>query len=116
MSHQVFLAIVLWGTSAISIGYYAPSLGVSVTYAFFVALPVTLSFFVIANGHEFNVIMGVLGVIYLAVQCVFSIKINRYFNDNLSLQLDNVELTKEFVHEVKSRMTAEEIAKDCHCR
>lgn len=48
---------------------------------------------------------------HLRSEKVYSMRLSRYFNENLSLQMDNRELTSELIHEVSNRIAVEKMMK-----
>lgn len=106
---QMLLTLTLWATATLSVDSSVPSPWTAVAYPLLMVAPVTLVSLLGANDHQH--LIGLLGVVYLAVQFFYSLRLSRYFSENLSLQLDNLELTSELIHEVSNRIAVENIIK-----
>ncbi|MCL7487499.1 MAG: hypothetical protein M8357_04920 [Desulfobulbaceae bacterium] len=103
--HPLLITIILWGTSILSVDSTVPSYWIAVAHPLCMVLPVTTASLLSAkNDHIF---IGALGVVFLGVHLLFSMKLNRFFANNLCLQLDNTDLTAGLIQEVKHRIEVE---------
>lgn len=103
--HQMFLAHILWAVATVSANSSIPIRWVAGAYPFLMVVPFTLVS--LLGTGELQLFVGVLGMVYLAVQLYYSMRLSNYFSENLSLQLDNLDLTSELIHEVSSRIAVE---------
>lgn len=103
--HQMFLGLTISVVTTASANSSIPIRWVAVAYAFLMVVPFTIVS--LLGKEELHLFLGVLGMLYLVVHLFYSMRLSNYFSENLSLQLDNLELTFELIHEVSSRIAVE---------
>lgn len=89
--HQVLLAFILCCTSILSMNSTMLSLWVAIIYPLLILFPATLVS--IINVSDSNLLFGIMGIIFPAIQFFLSLELNSHFMENITIQRDTMGLS-----------------------
>ncbi len=88
--HQIFLGLILGGMVAGATAVHAASKSVFLAYSLPTVIPIIVRFF--AQGSEFHVSMGMVGVLFLAMMVMTMRRNHEVLHNSIRLQLENASL------------------------
>lgn len=106
IAHQVFIAFMLGGMVAGSIGVFASVIEAFYCFSAPIVLPICITFFRFEDGIHFT--MGVMFFIFWVVMLVTAKKLNKEVIEFFCLKYENADLISSLEIEVNERKLAEE--------
>ncbi len=106
IAHQVFIAFMLGGMVAGSVGVFSAVINAFYFFSIPVILPVSITFFLYGDSTHFA--MGLMIIIFWFIMLMTAKKQNREITDFFKLKYENVDLISSLEKEVMERKAAEE--------
>ncbi len=106
IAHQVFIAFMLGGMIAGSVGLFASVMSAFFCYSVPIVLPISISFFLYEDNIHFA--MGVMILIFWVVMLMTAKKLNREIIEFFYLKYENEDLIANLEKEIGERKSAEE--------
>jgi PAS domain S-box-containing protein len=106
IAHQVFIAFVIGGMVAGSVGSYTSILTCFYLFSVPAILPVTIRFFAI--GNELHLAMGLMLLVFFLIMAFTAMHTHRDYERLLALRYENRGLVDDLRQEVNQRKQAEE--------
>ncbi len=106
IAHQVFIALMLGGMVAGTVGLFSSIMAAFYCFTIPVSLPICIVFFL--YGDNVHIPMGVMIILFWVVMFVTAKKLNRELIEFISLKYENLGLISSLEKEVSTRKAAEE--------
>jgi two-component system cell cycle sensor histidine kinase/response regulator CckA len=106
IAHQVFIAFVLGGMVAGSVGVFASIMAAFYSFSIPAVLPIIVNFFYINSDIHFA--MGAMAAIFWFIMLMTAKRLNREIVEFLKLKYENIDLISNLEKEVGERKSAEE--------
>ncbi len=106
IAHQVFIAFVLGGMVAGSVGVFSPVMASYYCFSIPALFPITVYFFQI--NTDIHYAMGTMVTLFWFIMLVTARRLNREMTESLNLKYENVDLISDLEKEIIERKRAEE--------
>ena len=106
IAHQVFIAFVLGGMVAGSVGLLSPVMASYYCFSIPALFPITVYFFQVNTDIHFA--MGTMVTLFWFIMLVTARRLNRETSESLNLKYENVDLISDLEKEIIERKDAEE--------
>ena len=105
IGHQTFIAFVLGGMVAGSVGVFSVVLTAFLAYSIPALLPIVIMFFSV--NDEIHIAMGIMGILFWLIMFLTAKGLNKTITTSLSLKHENVNLISELQDEIEERRKIE---------
>jgi PAS domain S-box-containing protein len=105
IGHQTFIAFVLGGMVAGSVGLFSVILTAFLAYSIPALLPIVIMFFSVKD--EIHIAMGIMGILFWLIMFLTAKGLNKTIATSLNLKHENVDLISELQGEIKERKEIE---------
>jgi PAS domain S-box-containing protein len=105
IGHQTFIAFVLGGMVAGSVGLFSVILTAFLAYSIPALLPIVIMFFSVKD--EIHIAMGIMGILFWLIMFFTAKRLNKTIATSLNLKHENVDLISELLGEIKERKEIE---------
>ncbi len=115
LPYELVQIFVLGGMTAGAVSVLSVSFPLFITYALLVALPLLGHLFL--SGHEFHLIMGIMGTLFLFATVHSAWNFNRVMLSSMSLRLDKLSLVQSLTTRTEAvEQLNQEITREIHDR
>lgn len=105
IGHQTFIAFVLGGMVAGSVGIFSVVLTAFLAYSLPALLPIVIMFF--SFNDEIHIAMGIMGILFWLIMFFTAKGLNKTIATSLSFMHENVDLISELQDEIEERRKIE---------